>query len=304
CHVLGALAEAHRLGIVHRDVKPSNVLFDEAGATRLADFGAAHVSDVSATATAGVIGTLAYMSPEQRYGQPATPLSDVYSVGATLLEMLTGQPPPPASGTPHKPSSFHPDLGPSHDDAILTMLAEHPGARPQGALAARTRLQALLWPNTIRGEWALAPGEPRSSAQAEQRLARGTGGTAEDRWLGRRLRVVPDDPRTRLAARAYAALGSPVLATVLRVDSEAAEIWFEEPQGDRLSDTAKLLSAQQARLLGEALAALHARGVTHGAVDAAHVVVLRDGLPVLLFEPQAVGAEGDLEALQRLTGST
>lgn len=91
--VLLALAEAHRLGILHRDVKPANVLFDDAGVARLADFGVAHLGDRSATATAGVIGTVRYMSPEQREGRPATAESDVFVVGALLFEMLTGEVP-------------------------------------------------------------------------------------------------------------------------------------------------------------------------------------------------------------------
>jgi len=82
--VLAALAEAHRLGVIHRDIKPANVLFDAAGVTRLGDFGVAHLSDLSATATAGVIGTLGYMSPEQREGRPASVRSDLYGVGALL----------------------------------------------------------------------------------------------------------------------------------------------------------------------------------------------------------------------------
>ena len=84
CAVLTALGEAHRLGILHRDVKPSNVLFDAVGAPKLADFGAAHLGDLSSTVTAGAIGTISYMSPEQRLGRKASVASDLYSVGALL----------------------------------------------------------------------------------------------------------------------------------------------------------------------------------------------------------------------------
>src|SRR5262245_17842889 len=112
CAVLGALGEAHRVGILHRDVKPSNVLFDDIGATRLGDFGAAHLGDLSSTATAGAIGTFAYMSPEQRLGRPATIASDLYAVGAILYELLTGAAanPPVAGQLDPLPSTCHPDL--------------------------------------------------------------------------------------------------------------------------------------------------------------------------------------------------
>lgn len=90
-----ALASAHREGVVHRDVKPSNVLFDDAGRAYLADFGMATIRDATSglTATGAVIGTPDYMAPEQARGEPSTPASDVFSLGATLLYAASGQPP-------------------------------------------------------------------------------------------------------------------------------------------------------------------------------------------------------------------
>ncbi|MEY2430600.1 MAG: eukaryotic-like serine/threonine-protein kinase [Acidimicrobiaceae bacterium] len=87
-----ALAHAHAFGVVHRDVKPGNVLFDCDGRVHLTDFGIARLTDVTAiTATGSVIGTAAYLSPEQVTGDGAGPHSDIYALGLVLLETLTGE---------------------------------------------------------------------------------------------------------------------------------------------------------------------------------------------------------------------
>src|SRR3954470_5380873 len=90
--VAAGLAHAHARGVVHRDLKPANVLFDEEGRPKLADFGIARLAAGEGTLTeAGtVLGTAAYISPEQASGEPATPASDVYSFGVLLFRMLTG----------------------------------------------------------------------------------------------------------------------------------------------------------------------------------------------------------------------
>ncbi|HEX6339181.1 MAG TPA: Stk1 family PASTA domain-containing Ser/Thr kinase [Jiangellaceae bacterium] len=93
--VVAALGAAHDAGIVHRDVKPENVLVGANGRIKVADFGLARaVSEDTSTATRGLLlGTVNYISPEQALGEPATPRSDVYSAGVMLYEMLTGSPP-------------------------------------------------------------------------------------------------------------------------------------------------------------------------------------------------------------------
>src|SRR3954452_2534762 len=91
--VAAGLAHAHARGVVHRDLKPANVLFDEEGRPKLADFGIARMAAGEGTLTeAGtVLGTAAYISPEQASGEPATPASDVYSFGVILYRMVTGR---------------------------------------------------------------------------------------------------------------------------------------------------------------------------------------------------------------------
>src|SRR3954447_8836469 len=91
--VAAGLAHAHPRGVVHRDLKPANILFDDEGRPKLADFGIARMAAGEGTLTeAGtVLGTAAYISPEQAMGEPATPASDVYSFGVLLYRMLTGR---------------------------------------------------------------------------------------------------------------------------------------------------------------------------------------------------------------------
>ncbi len=97
--LLEALAVAHAVGIVHRDIKPSNLLLTRAGDLKLADFGVAIDRREGHGADGGRVGTPAYMAPEQRRGEAATPATDVYAVGATLFELITGA----------RPSSDGPD---------------------------------------------------------------------------------------------------------------------------------------------------------------------------------------------------
>jgi serine/threonine protein kinase len=90
--VAAGLAHAHVQGLVHRDLKPANILFDDAGRPKIADFGIARIGSGSTLTEAGtVLGTAAYISPEQAAGEPATPASDVYSFGVVLYRMLTGR---------------------------------------------------------------------------------------------------------------------------------------------------------------------------------------------------------------------
>ncbi|HEY2513854.1 MAG TPA: protein kinase [Polyangiaceae bacterium] len=304
CALLVALGDAHRLGVLHRDVKPANVLFDDAGVARLADFGVAHLSDLSATATAGVIGTLAYMSPEQRDGRPATAQSDLFAVGSILFEMLTGQRPGDrrtGEGTLQtRPSAAHRDLDGRHDQVVLGMMAPAPNERPTDAFAARRALQALSWPTRIE------PAAPRPTTRRESdspqagRAELQSDGRGFDRWIARPFEHVALDERSLARASAFARAGHPLLQTVLRVDREGARIWLEPILGRAPEGR---LTREQIAGLSAALGALHGAGVAHGQVDLAHVLIDPLGRAHLRFTPTSeptATADRDRLALARL----
>jgi len=153
--VADTLAAAHAAGIVHRDIKPGNIMITPQDGVKVLDFGIARLSDgVSLTQTASVLGTAPYMSPEQAMGQPADARSDIYSLGCVLYEMLTGKPPFLADVAaavlhqhvrvaPKPPSALNPDVPPVLDALVLEMLAKSPDDRPQTAADVRDRLAAL-----------------------------------------------------------------------------------------------------------------------------------------------------------------
>src|SRR5262249_38725470 len=90
--VASGLAHAHRRGPVHRDLKPANILFDTEGRAKIADFGVARFEDSNTLTQAGaIVGTAAYLSPEQALGDPATPASDVYAFGVIPYRLLAGR---------------------------------------------------------------------------------------------------------------------------------------------------------------------------------------------------------------------
>ncbi len=310
--VLSALGEAHRLGVLHRDVKPANVLFDDAGVTRLGDFGAAHLGDLSATATAGLIGTLAYMSPEQREGRPATVRSDLYGVGAILWEMLTGERPPAPDAAPRtqrdgafrtRPSGAHRDLDVRHDEIVLRLLAESPNDRPEDAFAARRELSSIVWPSTIeratlkKGSIAPAPREADAG-----RLRARPDGLLEDTWAGRLVEAVPLDDVTLTRARVFARLEHPLLQPVLRVAREAGALWLAHPDARAPQ---RRVTPSEADELRRVVALLHSEGFVHGYLDEAHLCELADGTLMVRFSPNQ-GPTGtfdnDRMALARLTG--
>lgn len=139
----GALAHVHERGILHRDVKPANVLTAADGRWLLADFGIARLHDATGlTATGTAIGTPAYLAPEQLTGEPVTPAADVYALGLTLIEAATGRPVFAGSGTEAAMARLARDPDVSAAPAawqglLATMTARDPADRPSAAAVAR-----------------------------------------------------------------------------------------------------------------------------------------------------------------------
>ncbi len=280
--VLSALGEAHRLGVLHRDIKPSNLLFDDGGAAKLADFGAAHLSESEATVTVGEIGTVAYMAPEQQLGHAATVQSDIYSVGVLLHEMLT-KALPPLGSTSVSVQAAHPDLMPVHDELLQRFLARAPEARFATALQARASIDGVAWPTRIVAKES-SSAQPIAKPIAEstsERWSRASscasfahiGQLRHDNWLGRDVLILPLEESTLSYASALARADHPALPLVLRADAETAELWVAAPRGSSLGEQKpwpSLTPKERARLR-HALRALHRCGGVHGHVDLHHV---------------------------------
>jgi beta-lactam-binding protein with PASTA domain/tRNA A-37 threonylcarbamoyl transferase component Bud32 len=155
--VASALAAAHRAGLVHRDVKPGNILLATDGTVKVTDFGIARAWDDSQelTKTGAVIGTATYFSPEQAQGTPADERSDVYSLGVVMYEMLAGRPPfqgdsPVAVAYQHvsssapPPSTLNSDVPPELDAVVTRALQKDPAFRYQTADEFKADLTRIL----------------------------------------------------------------------------------------------------------------------------------------------------------------
>ncbi|MET9538154.1 protein kinase [Streptomyces sp. NPDC006553] len=172
-HAAAGLAAAHRQGVVHRDIKPGNLLVDADGTVKLADFGIARfVDDPSAalTTTGQIVGTGLYLAPERALGQPASPASDVYSLGCVLYQLLTGRPPFRADTAtallyqhidtaPVPPGRLGVALPPEFETYLLSLLAKQPEQRPP-AQAIADWFSSGAW----RAYAAPAPAQPARHA--------------------------------------------------------------------------------------------------------------------------------------------
>src|SRR5829696_4257001 len=164
--VCQALAAAHAAGLVHRDITPGNLLVDPAGLVKVADFGIAKLAAATTMTGDEVLGTAAYLSPEQAQGRPVDGRSDLYSLGCVLYALLTGAPPfagdsPVAVAARHvteqptPPSHRNPRVGPALEAVVLTALAKEPADRYQSAAAMAQDLGQIV---TDAGAGDMLPG--------------------------------------------------------------------------------------------------------------------------------------------------
>jgi serine/threonine-protein kinase len=303
--VAAGLEAAHAHGVIHRDLKPANIFFAASGEARLGDFGVAHLQDLATTQTAGFIGTLAYMSPEQISGAPLSFASDVYALGVTAFQALTGRLPfaGPDFVSQHlgerapAPSSLVPSLLPEWDALVARALEKAPQAR-FGSLEELARaLRAIPVDAPVAGaptpvEITATNQRSVTSGQSTARYAvSGALGVTEvsrleqatDTRLGREVvieRFAPDYAQSEAGAehlawlRALARSGGPSLQRVLRIERLAdggVTAVFEAVSG-RAAAPADLDAAARARLLA-ALDELHQAGRAHGSLAAS---LLRD----------------------------
>jgi tetratricopeptide (TPR) repeat protein len=191
-----ALDHAHERGIVHRDVKPQNLLFDQRGRLVIGDFGIARAAyEQTVTASGELIGTAAYISPEQAAGDPGTAASDRYSLAVVAYELLTGSRPFDGSdfaeqarrhmqAEPPAPSSVEPELAPSEDSVLLRGLAKDPADRWPSASAFADALAAAT--QDREGPALIASPQGQAADPGPRHRATDPHGLRPARSLGRR----------------------------------------------------------------------------------------------------------------------
>jgi beta-lactam-binding protein with PASTA domain/tRNA A-37 threonylcarbamoyl transferase component Bud32 len=217
--ICSALDFSHRTGIVHRDIKPGNVMITRAGTIKVMDFGIARaIADNAATMTAtqAVIGTAQYLSPEQARGEPVDARSDVYSLGCLLYELLTGHPPftgdsPVAVAYQHvrenatPPAQVNRDVPPALDAIVMKALAKNAMNRYQSAAEMRTDLLRAMAGRPVQAE-------PVMSDEERTTVLGGPIGPSSGAGLPSTYNTMDDEDRGNRRALAFVLLGLAVVA--------------------------------------------------------------------------------------------
>lgn len=306
--IISGLEAAHHRGVVHRDVKPANIFFDARGTAKLGDFGVAHLVDLGQTQTGGLIGTLAYMSPEQITGAPISIAADMYALGVTLFEAVTGRLPflGPDFVAQHLgeeaplASSVAEGIAHGWDPILAGLLVKNPRERTQTLGDLRRQLEALDLGGPRVAPRAKRASGPHSIAQLAQEDEAGPryqfetplGQTpvsqlvrAVDTVLDRSVvieRFLDGDEATQALdrARLLARAQSPFVQRALSLDRTTRAMVYEAPAGAPIADsTPHLPIAETLRVLkrlARGTAAIHALGGSHGAI-APRTIVLDDG---------------------------
>lgn len=232
--LLSILEASHALGIVHRDIKPSNIMVTAAGQVKLTDFGIAHVADGTRLTGSGVIGTPAYMAPEQLQGLAVTPAVDLWALGVTLFDAVHGRNPFERETTA---ATFHailmaelpvPACAPPLASVTAGMLVRDPEQRITVAQARQLLAGATAWNGVPTGGGGIAGAGPRGPAGAAQTTHPGSPAQFAGQGQPATLMTVRPAPRRRTAviagsAVAVAAAAAAVIAmTVLHSGSPGA----------------------------------------------------------------------------------
>ncbi len=279
--VLSGLAAAHRAGIVHRDVKPENVLLAEDGRIKIGDFGLARATTANTASGQMLMGTIAYLAPELVTRGTADARSDIYSLGIMLYEMLTGEQPykgeqpmqiayQHATDTVPRPSVRAPGTPEALDELVLWATERDPAARPADADEMLTRLREIeqrlgIAPEVARTLAAAAAVEvsPESEAPTRAYAPDMTGATAA-------LPELDNADRLRVRARRRSARGGWLLAFALIAAAltGASGWWFGSGPGSLVA-----VPDLRGASFDQAQAALAAQGLTAVRIDEYSVTI-------------------------------
>lgn len=312
--IIGGLEAAHHRGVVHRDVKPANVFFDARGTAKLGDFGVAHLVDLGQTQTGGLIGTLAYMSPEQITGAPISIAADLYALGVTLFEVVTGRLPflGPDFVAQHLgeeaplASTVAEGIPAGWDPILAALLVKNPRERTQTLADLRLQLEHL----DLHGQPRVGPRPKRESGRhniaqlAEEgevgpryqfetplgqtpvsHLARAVDTVLDRSVIIERFDQSDDAAKAVERARMLGRAQSPFVQRALSLDRAARIAVFEAPSGASLADAPPDLPPTEVlrilKRLARGAAAIHTNGGSHGAI-APRTIVLDDVAPTIM----------------------